>query len=365
MTKDCCLCAIPSNAKGVIIDERGLCNYCDFENRNNLNLYDNQKYKQLFTDRIESIRNKYNYDALVGISGGKDGVYVLHKLVREYDLKVLAFTYVNEFMSDEISNNIDKIIRIYNVDHFYYKPKNLKSFYRGVIKKLGVPCYACAFAGYYLTLRLLLEKNILFFVHGRTPFQMFRNLDQTAFETDLNIALIKSNFSNYDVENLIIIYRNAYQSISKLVESLPIEYSEKQGIMEEFFSPLSSLQNNFVPESYSFFLTEPYDESTIRRVLQTEAGYTAPSSHEDCKIHDVAGYLTYINEGVSIDIKESATMVRKGLLSKKEFKDLLRKRALEAENPPSTVKEGMKIICKELSLELEEIKGHMSNWNDW
>ena len=94
---ECQTCGLPSNTLGITIDESATCCYCAFDKENRYDLYNSKRYKRLFESRIETIRGKYEYDALVGVSGGKDGAYVLHQLVRKYDLKALTYTFDNEF----------------------------------------------------------------------------------------------------------------------------------------------------------------------------------------------------------------------------------------------------------------------------
>ena len=59
------------------------------------------------------------------------------------------------------------------------------NLYRGVLQTLGVPCYACGIGANLMGIITLLEKNIPLAIHGRSPFQMFRNINAETFEKDI------------------------------------------------------------------------------------------------------------------------------------------------------------------------------------
>jgi len=63
--------------------------------------------------RFEKYRGKHQYDAVVGLSGGKDSTYVLCQIVNKYKLKVAAVTYDNGFLTDfakeSIKNTVNKL----------------------------------------------------------------------------------------------------------------------------------------------------------------------------------------------------------------------------------------------------------------
>jgi hypothetical protein len=352
----CPTCGLPLFIQKALIKQTGSCSYCEFHRNNGRQIYNYARNKQLFMDRLESVRGKYAYDAMVGISGGKDGVFVLHKLVRDYRLKVLALTYDNEFMAKDVRRHIEQIVKTYQVDHAFYRSPNLTGFYRGVMATLGIPCFACATAGYYMSFKVALERNIPFIVHGRSPYQMFRNLDANTYDNDIFFAFIRTNLVPYDAEFIKSGYVKAYHSIKTMVGSLPLDQVEKDSIMKEYFDPLLDMRNDFVPESLAYFLTEPYDEKAIRTTLQQEAGYTAPGSHSDCTIHNVANYLTAVPDGISVDVLEAAVMRRNGLMGKDEYETLLQQRKREVEHPTEQIGAELSILCNHLGIKPEQIR---------
>lgn len=359
MVSTCIKCGLPSTIKGVSILKSGECTYCNFHRKHSMALFDRERIKELFQKRIDRIKGKYPYDALVGISGGKDGTYVLHRLVRDYGLKVLAVTYDHGFLDPSVKGKIEELVKIYGVDHQYHYPENLKSLYRGVLKATGIICDACSLGGYYGSVRMMLQYKIPMFVHGRSTYQMIRNLDEKAWKKDLYVALIKGNLKEYDPVALNRLYKKMYNLIKWKVAFLRIGFKEKRNVMNEYFSKLKSVPDDFVPESFAYFLTEEYDENRIRRILKEDVGYVCPPSHNDCTVHNAAHYLISLQKGACTGVLEAAAMVRSGVMNKNEFEKIYNLKKQETENPSKKIKEELQRIEKIVNINLGKI-GHPS-----
>lgn len=131
----CKRCLLPGAAPGADLDGLGTCSYC-----RNYRPVDHQTSESLRKARvadleiaIASSRGQGEYDCLVCLSGGKDSVYLLHKLKKEYGLRVLAYT--TDIDIGEIAwNNIHRCIEKLDVEHVIYKPE--KEFYRRLFRYL-------------------------------------------------------------------------------------------------------------------------------------------------------------------------------------------------------------------------------------
>ena len=96
----CVRCVNDKTVKGISFDKNGLCSHCTCYDRYRGRLSDYENLESLFQKKLCG-EGTYDYDAAVGFSGGKDSTYVLYKLVKEYKLKVKAYTLDNGFMSPE------------------------------------------------------------------------------------------------------------------------------------------------------------------------------------------------------------------------------------------------------------------------
>ena len=77
-------------------------------------------------------KGRYQYDALLYFSGGKDSIYLLMQLLEKYKgLRILAFTVDNGFRSAVAKENTQKICEYFQVDHVEVSAyKVFKKLYR-------------------------------------------------------------------------------------------------------------------------------------------------------------------------------------------------------------------------------------------
>ncbi len=118
------------------------------------------------------------YDVLVCLSGGKDSLYLLHRLKVDYRLNVLAFT-TDVSIPDVAWRSIRRTVAKLEVDHLVYRPPD--AFYRKLFRHLLTHqeergavytvsyVYAPLFEGD--ALQVALEKGIPLVAAGYSPGQ--------------------------------------------------------------------------------------------------------------------------------------------------------------------------------------------------
>ena len=90
--KKCKRCLLPETAPGADLDSSGVCQYCRTYKPADRQIFESlQKDREADLERcIADGRGQGEYDCLLCLSGGKDSVYLLYKLKKEYGLRVLA-----------------------------------------------------------------------------------------------------------------------------------------------------------------------------------------------------------------------------------------------------------------------------------
>jgi len=131
----CRQCLLPDAVPGAELDRAGVCAYC--------RAYDPAQESARESTRrareadleaaLRDARGKGPYDALVCLSGGKDSIYLLHRLKADYGLKVLAFT-TDVNIPDVAWSNIRRTVARLGVDHLVYRPSN--EFYKRLFRFL-------------------------------------------------------------------------------------------------------------------------------------------------------------------------------------------------------------------------------------
>ena len=330
----CRRCLLPAGRLHVRLDRSGLCNYCRHWDETKADLLDFERHRPLLIDRLGSYRGRFHYDAAVGLSGGKDSAYVLHRVTSTYGANVLAITFDNGFFTDYAWRNIREISRASGVDHFVYRPdwEAYREFYRGTLRRLGDPCIACSIGGYILSIRGCRDLRIPFFIHGRSPMQMFRHWYPGT--QDPGVAILRSNLAEHSFAALRKQYNALIRRMRLLLLYLVPNPGLRRRIVRELFG--SGLgDRNLVPEFLAFFLFEPYDETAIvTRLEELDAGYRRPENHAvlghgDCLIHDACAYLYERHHGLNRVLPDVAAMLREGAISQEEAREIL------AANTPS------------------------------
>lgn len=176
----CRRCLLPAAAPGADLDPSGLCRPCREYRPQDAQAIEalRQARERDLEQALQDCRGRGDYDCLVPLSGGKDSVYLVHKLKVDYGLKVLAHTTdidIGEVAWANIRRAVDKL----DVEHVTYHPP--MEFYRRLFRWLMMNqeargavhtisyVYAPLFEGN--ALRLAMEKNIPLVLAGYSPGQ--------------------------------------------------------------------------------------------------------------------------------------------------------------------------------------------------
>lgn len=109
----CSRCLLPSSLPGSDFNERGECAWCQHGFPAYTPLGEEVLYGLLRRHR----RPRAPADCLVGISGGKDSSYVTLQLIRQFGMRVEAFTYIHDAMSPLALANAREVARALGVRH--------------------------------------------------------------------------------------------------------------------------------------------------------------------------------------------------------------------------------------------------------
>lgn len=116
----CAKCVLPDTFPGISFDEEGVCNYC----RKTPVPTDEEKREHLkrFEELIGQKRGGPGFDCLLAYSGGKDSTYTLMMLTQEYNLRVMAYTFDNGFISEQAKANISTMTDRLGATSILFRP---------------------------------------------------------------------------------------------------------------------------------------------------------------------------------------------------------------------------------------------------
>ena len=106
----------------ISFDDHGISNhYYNFVQNILPNWHPNEHGKYILDSTIQSIKNsssKHSYNCILGLSGGLDSSYLLHKVVTEFGLKPLVFHVDAGWNTDTSVHNINCLIDSLGLDLF-------------------------------------------------------------------------------------------------------------------------------------------------------------------------------------------------------------------------------------------------------
>ncbi len=178
--RSCVRCLLPAAAPGAELDASSVCRPCrDPRPDDRAGAEELRQLRERDLERaLRESRGAAEYDCVVPLSGGKDSVYLIHKLKNEYGLRVLAHTTdidIGEVAWANIRRAVDKL----DVEHLVYRPS--MDFYRRLFRWLLMNqeargavhtisyVYAPLFEGN--ALRVATERNIPLVLAGYSPGQ--------------------------------------------------------------------------------------------------------------------------------------------------------------------------------------------------
>lgn len=326
--KRCKKCALPETYPGVSFDEDGGCNYCRYfeaseKMRNSLK----ENLQAQFYELIEETKRKNGeYDCVVCYSGGKDSTFLLMELKERFNLKILAYTLNNGFMSEKTFLNIHKTVKQIGVGHIMFEPEQNvvnKIFRSALTKKITYPkeitamlsplCATCQGMILAFAFKLAVEKSIPIVFVGFTPGQY----PDVSYEN-----FLKSRSCIYFTDS---VYKDDPPDIIKIIRD-PIDecIGEEAG---KYF-----LQSQYLSKGakYPYFLFPfhtvfHYDEKEIYKKIKS-VGWAPPEDTDTCStnclINTLSNYAFVKQYGYHPYIGEISMMIREGLMSYKEAEAL-------------------------------------------
>ena len=328
--KRCVRCIQTASYPGIQFDSGGVCSVCRaFERRVAAQKRRNEAEFLRILDKARKRNPKYN--ALVGISGGKDSSYVLHLMVRRYRANVLAFTHDNGFYADEARQNVDTMVKALGVEHRYVgQDKDLfRRIHRALLKnRCADLCLGCPTGGIAAANELVMKHDIPIVVWGFSP--------QTDPIFPLKIT------ATYD-------YRYLLNAVKPYVKRYELSGFKHAALPWLFYTlVVRGARYLFLPEYVD------WNEREILKTLEDQYGWVDHGKgepHFDCVLSPVYDYFLNQRFGTSRVVEQLSQMVRAGQLAREEA--LARSETQDpVEEPVAAVDE----ICRRLDITRDDLE---------
>jgi len=304
----CKRCILPDTFPGITFDTEGVCNHCrNFQGVEVLQGH-KKEFEEKFLELADRYRNQGTYDCLMAYSGGKDSTYTLKILRDRYDLRVLALTLDNGFVSEQAFRNMCHVTENLGVDHLIFKPRFdlMKKIFRGAadndiyskktLERASTICTSCIGIVKSFTLKTALEKGIMLIGFGWSPGQA--PVQSSVIRT--NPALIKATQA----------------AIQGPLSRLAGEEVNPYFLEERHFAHADGFPYNVHPLAFL-----RYDEDEIVRDI-SQIGWQMPddtdSNSTNCLLNAFANDVHIKRFNFHPYVWEIANMVREGVMGREE-----------------------------------------------
>lgn len=280
--KICTKCVLPEAFPGIKFNEDGVCNFClRYKGEADIEAKKHAILKR-FEALVEEVRNRSGYHCMLAYSGGKDSTYTLKLLRERYDLRVLAVTLDNGFISPQAFVNINHIVEAVNADFLLIKPRLdlLKEIFIGVsgdkspypmkaLERASSTCNACIGLIKNVTTRIAVEQDIPMMAFGWSPGQ-----------APISASLFKMS---------IAMLRQMHDTRSGPLREIAGDDVAPYLLQERHFDGLTQCPHNVNPLAF-----HDYHEETILKEI-TKLGWVAPKDTDgnssNCLLNTYANRL--------------------------------------------------------------------------
>ncbi len=314
----CARCILPDTFPGVSLDSDGVCSQCrksagrriplDVEKTNQ-----EKKFNDLLTALgLEGKNSEQSspkaYDVLMAYSGGKDSTYTMSLLRKKYNLRVLALSFDNGFLSPAAVVNIKNVTDAIGVDHILFKP------HWGVLKKIFITaaerelyskktlerastiCTSCIGLVKALCLKTAIEQDIPLVAFGWSPGQ-----------APIESSIMKNNPS---------LIRMTQQAILQPLRTVVQDEADGYFLQEKHYAMPERFPHNVHPMAWEY-----YNEEMILKDIR-QYGWTPPqdtdSNSSNCLLNAFANEIHVRKYGFHPYVWEIANMVRDGVMQRAE-----------------------------------------------
>ena len=142
----CSRCIMPSTQDGQDYDDFGVCNVCrSSEDKMRIDWSKRRNDLEIILKQAKERHKNDPYDCLIPISGGKDSVFQLHVLVKEFSMRPLAVTFSHNWYTSVGMYNLVNCLEKFDVDHVMFTPKRtqVNSLAKKSLYQIGDACWHC------------------------------------------------------------------------------------------------------------------------------------------------------------------------------------------------------------------------------
>ena len=322
--KKCTKCQLPETYETIEFDKDGACNICEGVKYKTENI-DWKKRKLLLDKIIEDHRGKYSYDCIIPFSGGKDSVFQLYYLVKEYKIKPLVIRFNHGFIRKTTQENVNMIFKKIGADFIDFTPnwKIVKKVMLESFKRKTDFCWHCHTGIYSYPIRMALLHKVPLIFYGEP---------QAEFSTYYNYTVDGLDYENEDRFNMLRTLGITAEDMHGMIDK-PDDPVDKRDLIPYTFPNIKELEKlNYQPVTLGSFI--PWDHHKNTELIKKDLGWKidelegVPSEINqhgekiECFMQGTRDYIKFLKRGYSRVSQINALNVRNNRTTPDEAKKI-------------------------------------------
>ena len=322
--KKCTKCQLPETYETIEFDKDGACNICEGVKYKTENI-DWKKRKLLLDKIIEDHRGKYSYDCIIPFSGGKDSVFQLYYLVKEYKIKPLVIRFNHGFIRKTTQENVNMIFKKIGADFIDFTPnwRIVKKVMLESFKRKTDFCWHCHTGIYSYPIRMALLHKVPLIFYGEP---------QAEFSTYYNYTVDGLDYENEDRFNMLRTLGITAEDMHGMIDK-PDDPVDKRDLIPYTFPNIKELEKlNYQPVTLGSFI--PWDHHKNTELIKKDLGWKidelegVPSEINqhgekiECFMQGTRDYIKFLKRGYSRVSQINALNVRNNRTTPDEAKKI-------------------------------------------
>ena len=322
--KKCTKCQLPETYETIEFDKDGACNICEGVKYKTENI-DWKKRKLLLNKIIEDHRGKYSYDCIIPFSGGKDSVFQLYYLVKEYKIKPLVIRFNHGFVRKTIQENVNMVLKKIGADFIDFTPnwRIVKKVMLESFKRKTDFCWHCHTGIYSYPIRMALLHKVPLIFYGEP---------QAEFSTYYDYTVDGLDYENEDRFNMLRTLGITAEDMHGMIDK-PDDPVDKRDLIPYTFPDIKELEKlNYQPVTLGSFI--PWDNHKNTELIKKDLGWKidelegVPSEINqhgekiECFMQGTRDYIKFLKRGYSRVSQINALNVRNNRVTPDEAKKI-------------------------------------------
>lgn len=301
--KICTNCVMDTSDSAITFDHNGICDHCQtFYNHTIPNWYSGEKGQaklDAMVDKIKSAGKNWDYDCIIGMSGGIDSSYLTYIATEKLGLRPLIFHVDAGWNSQVAVNNIEKVVDGLGLDLFtevidWQEMRDLQlAFFKSGVPHIDTPQDHAFFAMMY---KFAVKYNVKYILTGANlSTECVRNpLDWMYYQSDSwQLRDIHAKYGNRPLKTFPVtsilwhkVWLPYFRSIKVLRPLNYVDYikDEARALLISRFGwqpyPQKHFESRFTKFYESYWLPERFGYD-VRRVQFSSLILTSQMTRED------------------------------------------------------------------------------------